>query len=167
MNVPDAATPGSVGEPSPVACVHQHDSSGQLAGSAAMLPMPVHMDGDLLCLPAAVALLRTWLNRSEAICSRYRARNWALPTSVILAWIWVCRLHTWTTNAVRNKQRAWLQNQTGVTSNKKQKRQEESNRSAGVVRWVSTDMVAKANETGCFVRCLYSFFRIRPGSRIY
>lgn len=49
----------------------------------------VHMEGDSLCLPAAVALLRPWLNGSAAICfgPACRERNCALPTSVIVVWM--------------------------------------------------------------------------------
>ena len=37
--------------------------------SSAVFSKEVHMEGDSLCLPAAVALLRPWLNGSVAICS--------------------------------------------------------------------------------------------------
>lgn len=49
----------------------------------------VHMERDSLCLPAAVALLRPWLNGSAAICfgPACRERNCALPTSVIVVWM--------------------------------------------------------------------------------
>lgn len=62
----------------------------------------VHMEGDSLCLPAAVALLRPWLNGSAAICfgPTYRERNCALPISVILVWIWLYKLYLLTTNTL-------------------------------------------------------------------
>lgn len=60
------------------------------------------MEGDSLCLPAAVALLRPWLNGSVAICfgPTYRERNCALPISVILVWIWLYKLYLLTTNTL-------------------------------------------------------------------
>lgn len=52
-------------------------SPQQSKQTSAVFSKEVHMEGDSLCLPAAVALLRPWLNRSVAICSgpRYRERK--------------------------------------------------------------------------------------------
>lgn len=73
--------------------------------SSAVFSKEVHMDGDSLCLPAAVALLRPWLNGSVAICSgpRYKERNSAVPVSVISAWIWLYMLYTSTTNSLLHR----------------------------------------------------------------
>lgn len=57
--------------------------------SGVVFSKEVHMEGDSLCLPAAVALLRVWLNGSEAICSgpRYREQNSTSPILVMFFWI--------------------------------------------------------------------------------
>ena len=57
--------------------------------SRAVFSKEVHMERDSLCVPAAVALLRPWLNGSVAICSgpRYREWNSTVPISVISVWI--------------------------------------------------------------------------------
>lgn len=74
--------------------------------SGGVFSKEVHMEGDSLCLPAAVALLRVWLNGSEAICSgpRYREQNSTSPISVMSFWIW---LYTVTTNTLSC--RRWLE----------------------------------------------------------
>lgn len=63
------------------------------------------MEGDSLCLPAAVALLRPWLNGSVAICSgpRYRERNSTVPISVISVCIWLSMLYTPRTNTLLHR----------------------------------------------------------------
>lgn len=70
--------------------------------NSAVFSKEVHMEGDSLCLPAAVTLLRPWLNGSVAICSgpRYRERISTVPISVISACIWLYMLHTPTTNTL-------------------------------------------------------------------
>lgn len=73
--------------------------------SSAVFSKEVHMEGDSLCLPAAVALLRPWLNGSVAICSgpRYREQNSTVPVSVMSVWIWLYMLYTLTTNTFQHR----------------------------------------------------------------
>lgn len=52
--------------------------------SGVVFSKEVHMEGDSLGLPAAVALLRVWLNGSEAICSGPRYRDIANIGNVFL-----------------------------------------------------------------------------------
>lgn len=70
--------------------------------SSAVFSKEVHMEGDSLCLPAAVALLRVWLNRSVAICSGpgYREQDCTVPISVMSVWIWLYMLFMLTTNTL-------------------------------------------------------------------
>lgn len=77
--------------------------------SRAVFSKEVHMEGDSLCLPAAVALLRPWLNGLVAICSgpRYREQNSTVPGSVMPVWIWLYMPYTLTTNTLLH--RRWHQ----------------------------------------------------------